>query len=279
MIYLRCFGLSSLILACALLGGCSDLVMHADELARPSGLIRREVRTKSFVLTAYTRIKDGAQPYNIYIEGDGLAWKSPNEPSMNPTPHKALALSLATEDPTGNVIYIARPCQFTPPELNPKCGIPYWTDRRFSEEVVVSINQAIDKLVPAGSSQKLNLIGYSGGAAVAVLSAARRSDVVSIRTVAGNLDHAEVNRRHDVSQLEGSLNAIDEAPRITSIPQIHFFGAEDDVISPEIGERFMKASSSSPCIHLQTLKGVTHEDGWIERWPDLLKQPLTCDGH
>ena len=37
-------------------------------------------------------------------------------------------------------------------------------------------------------------VGYSGGAAVAALVAGRRSDIVSLRTLSGYLDHVALNR-------------------------------------------------------------------------------------
>ena len=36
----------------------------------------------------------------------------------------------------------------------------------------------------------IHLIGYSGGGAIAVLTASRREDVLSVRTIAANLDHS-----------------------------------------------------------------------------------------
>ena len=258
------------------LGGCANRVEHADAIASSSGLQRVQVKTNVFLLTAYTKIIDPSKPFNIYIEGDGLAWLSRTMVSPDPTPRKALGLSLAASDPAANVIYIARPCQFTPLELDGNCNKIYWTSRRFSEEVIASVNQAIDKLAGSSEEHKLNLIGYSGGGAVVILLAARRHDVASIRTVAGNLDHAEVNRLHDVTQLSGSLNAIDVAARVASIPQLHFSGDEDTIINPTIAEKFSAASGATGCIHLQVINGASHEDGWLEHWPSLLQEPVVC---
>jgi pimeloyl-ACP methyl ester carboxylesterase len=170
-------------------------------------------------------------PVDVYIEGGGLAWRSKSEPSMDPTPRHALGLALATADWGANVVYIARPCQFTPMTMNPRCGVAYWTGKRFAPEVVAALGQAIDQ-VAAGRT--IHLIGYSGGGALAVLVAARHFDVASIRTVAGNLDHDEVNRFHGVSPMPDSLNAIDVAGAVTAVPQIHFSGGDDTVVPAAI---------------------------------------------
>ena len=261
-----------------LFAGCaSDPLNHADAIAGTAGLHRTQVQTKTFLLTAYVKISDRTKPVDVYIEGDGLAWLSEVEPSPNPTPRKAMGLSLAAADPAANVVYIARPCQFTSFDRDPHCDVAYWTDRRFSEEVIGAMNQAVEALTRSAEDRKLNLVGYSGGGAVAVLIAARRHDVVSVRTIAGNLDHVEVNRQNDVTPLSGSLNAIDYAREISRIPQVHFSGQKDDVVTPVIAKRFLKASAPTNCITLYTLESATHETGWPEHWPGLLKVPPTCD--
>lgn len=148
-------------------------------------------------------------------------------------------------------------------------------DKRFAPEVVSSVGQAVDQVAALLPGQKINLVGYSGGAAVAVLVAVGRKDVASIRTVAGNLDHAETNRLHGVSPLSGSLNAIDAAKEVAKIPQIHWSGAADTTVPPSIAERFREASGS-PCVSARTVAGATHDEGWKERWRELLGQPPGC---
>jgi pimeloyl-ACP methyl ester carboxylesterase len=268
------------LLGLLLVVGCAghDRDATAEAIAGPAGLRRGLVTTDNFVLTVFTRIATPGTPINVYIEGDGLAWISTYQPSSDPTPRKAMGLSLAAADPAANVAYVARPCQYTPPALNPGCSVAMWTDRRFAPEVVASVSQAIDTILAKGGARGLNLIGYSGGGAVAVLLAARRTDVISIRTVAGNLDHAEVNRLHGVSPMPGSLNAIDEAAQVAKIPQIHFSGGDDATVPTAIAERFRSAAGSS-CVAVDLVLGATHESGWLDRWPALLRRlPVCGDG-
>ena len=62
-----------------------------------------------------------------------------------------------------------------------------------------NMNQTIDNIkanAGFGEQDKLELIGYSGGAAVAVLLAARRNDVKIIRTVARDLNHELMSEYH-----------------------------------------------------------------------------------
>lgn len=97
-----------------------------------------------FILTTYRRITNNDLPYVFYIEGDGLAFTRQNTISDNPTPMHPMLLKLAALDDRPNIVYIARPCQYTPMHLNPTCNPSYWTDRRMSDAVVSSINEVIE---------------------------------------------------------------------------------------------------------------------------------------
>lgn len=261
----------------ALLGACAavDPNHWAKALAQPAGLARQEITTTPFVLTAFVRITRSDRPLTVYIEGDGLAWRNRHQPSDDPTPRQAIGLALAAVDPAPNVVYLARPCQFTPMTLNPSCAAAYWTNKRYATEVIDSINQAVEHFMSQLPGQGLNLVGYSGGGAVAVLLAARRSDVASIRTVAGNLDHVEVNRLHGVSPMPESENAIDLARQVASIAQIHFSGGNDRVVPPSIAQRFVSAGGGS-CAEARVIPGMSHQGEWSALWPTLLAIPPHC---
>ncbi|MGZ5817508.1 MAG: alpha/beta hydrolase family protein [Burkholderiaceae bacterium] len=259
-----------------LLTGCVDLNAHADAMAKLAGMQRDEITVGPFVLTAFYRITRSDLPLTIYIEGDGFAWRSRNEPSDDPTPHKALGLALAAADPAANVVYLARPCQFTPMTANPRCDAAYWTGKRYAEEVVAAMNQAVTHYVKQTSGQRIALVGYSGGGALAVLIAARRNDVATLRTVAGNLDHLEINRLHKVSAMPKSLNAIDVAHQIAGIPQIHFSGASDATVPPSIAIRFAAAAGGN-CTQTRIVDGMSHDSDWARQWPSLLALSPRCN--
>jgi predicted esterase len=268
------FCLFALTLAGAL-AGCADPNAHADAITQPVGLRREQINAGSFLLTTFVRITQHDQPLTIYIEGDGLAWRTRYQASDDPTPHQALGLALAVADPAPNVVYLARPCQFTPMAMNPSCNVAYWTDKRYAEEVVAAMNQAVSHYAAQVQAPRIQLIGYSGGGALAVLIAARRSDVASLRTVAGNLDHAAVNRLHKVSAMPESLNAIDFARQVAAIPQIHFSGADDTVVPPAIAQSFVAAVAGT-CAKVRIVPGMSHESHWERQWPDLLAIAPLC---
>jgi pimeloyl-ACP methyl ester carboxylesterase len=263
---------------CLTVPSASERLSTADAIAQASGFHRSRVQTRPFLITAYSKIQSPGLSLHIYIEGDGYAWVTRNRVSGDPTPRRPLALELASGDPAPNVVYLARPCQYTPVEMNFACeDEAYWTDKRFSEEVVASMDQAVDKFVKETQSRGIDLIGYSGGGAVASLIAARRQDVKSLRTVAGDLDPNGFVEHHEVSPMaEGSLDPMDVVGKLKAIPQYHFTGSEDPVVPAFIAENFLKKSDNSPCVHAVKVNGADHVNGWTEAWPRLLDLPLDC---
>lgn len=258
----------------ALLTGCAtDLVQRADALAAPVGLQREQVQGGPFLLTAYVHARPNAPLLRVYLEGDGRAWITRNQVSPDPTPHTAMGLRLAASD-GGDVVYLARPCQFTPMARNPACQPAYWTGLRYSPEVVSAMDEALSHYVTRLQPARLELVGYSGGGALAVLLAARRKDVSAIRTVAGNLDHVAVNRWHAVSQMPGSLNAIDVASQVARIPQRHVSGADDTVVPTAITRSYVDRVGR--CAALTIVPDMAHESDWDRVWPSLLALPLPC---
>ena len=254
---------------CATIGGPGQRARSADSFAAGAGFKSAYVEAGDFKLLTYKKITKTGTVVRIYIEGDGKAWETRRRISSDPTPADPIALYLAAEDTYDNVAYIARPGQFQP-EGSAQCDPTYWSQRRFSPEVAAAINKAIDAVKGDAGSSKIELVGFSGGGALAVLAASGRNDVASIRTVAGNLDHAALCKYHKVSPLEGSLNPIDFAAKTSSIPQNHFVGGQDKKVPVFIAENFAKSSGNPPNIKITPVKDASHTEGWREKWRELL---------
>lgn len=270
-----CFA-SLLLAGCATLAGSFDPQAKADQIAASSRFIKELVPAGIFTLTSYLRLENPGQALTVYIEGDGRAWLSKSKLSNDPTPFHPLTFKLASMDPSANVVYVARPCQYDRLSLQEPCGAEYWSDKRFSEEVIVSMNEAVGIFAKRAGTDKVHLVGYSGGAAVAVLIAARRNDVASLRTIAGNLDQGAVSRHHGVDPLQGSLDPLDAAERVSAIPQRHFIGAKDRIIPRIVIDSFIERAGNSRCIEVMTIEQATHSSGWQEQWPSLVKLPVGC---
>ncbi len=264
------------------LGACSITEemreITADRIARPAFLSERVISAGDFNLTAWERINKAYEPVNLYIEGDGIAWVSRSEFSLDPTPSDPVALNLAAMDHAANVAYLARPCQYSKLSSAGPCPHTYWTDGRFAPEVIASYHAALDNMKHMYEVTGFHLIGYSGGAGIAALVAAERDDILSIRTVAGNLDHETFTNMHDVSPMKASLNPVSVAPQLAGLPQHHFIGGNDRVITPAIFHSWRQSSGETDCVHYTLIPENEHDDGWAEKWPELLKMELTCEG-
>lgn len=246
------------------------------QLAINAGLAKRIIQAEPFLLTSYERVSSKNDVAHVYIEGDGNAWLSRHRPSLDPTPRNPLALKLALEDSAENVIYLARPCQYSENVDSSPCEQKYWTSHRFSPEVIDAMNAALDALKVEHAITQFHLIGFSGGGNIAALLAAQRNDVASLRTVAGNLDHALQSKTHNISPMPASLNARDAAQHIAHIPQIHFVGESDDIVPIVLADSYHRAMGDTSCSHIMTLPNMTHHE-WDKEWSALLRHVPKCN--
>lgn len=255
------------------LSGRQDL---ASQAAAKAGMHRLNYKATPFELTSYQRISAPHSPIRVYIEGDGLAWLSKSQPSLNPTPTEPVALQLAARDNSANVVYLARPCQYTGRTDGAPCDMRYWMGSRYAPEVLQSYNEALERLKAQNNAAGFELIGFSGGATVAALLAGQRADVLSLRSVAGNLDHRAHSEVHKVSYLANSLNPPQYAGSLAMIPQIHFIGSDDAIVPRAVYDRYASALPALNCTRAHMVSGARHDKGWIENWPTLLAQTPTC---
>ena len=261
--------------ATAILAGCASWPTpdarrrHADTLAFAKGWQPRQIQADVFWLTAYLpQVVERTEALTVYFEGDGFAWISASQPSPDPTPIVPMGLQLALAQPRGAAAYLARPCQFSRADTS-ECPERYWTHARFAKEVVDASSTAVDGLKQLFGARQLHFVGYSGGAAVAALVAARRNDVVRLVTVAGNLDHQAWTLFHHLEPLSGSLNPADEAARLASLSQWHLSGGQDPVIPPALTQSFARRFQSAPLPVVQVLPDFDHQCCWVRSWPQL----------
>jgi hypothetical protein len=255
----RVLGGALLLVAGLLLLGCHG-TFPADKFAGRQGFAERVGHGATFDLKWYSR---GAGPVlRAYIEGDGKAWLNRRRPSSDPTPVEATAFVLAARDTAPAVAYLARPCQFTDSEERRNCSPVFWTSARFSEPVISDISAVLDRAMHEAGAHRLELVGYSGGGAVALLVAARRDDVDLVVTVAGNLDHAFWTDLHHVSPLRDSLNPADFTRRLEAVNQIHIVSADDAVVPPAVVASYMGRMDDPSRVRVVTVHGLAHTDDW-----------------
>ncbi|BCS97050.1 hypothetical protein DSLASN_26820 [Desulfoluna limicola] len=186
-----------------LVGGCASAPRQltlADLHQRgiPAGLEMQRLSGELFTLVALAPPQSRSKVLRVYIEGDGLAWRTRHRLSPHPSPVVPTALNLMLLDPTPDKAYLARPCQYLQTEA---CHPKYWSTHLFSEEVIAEMSRALDLLKEREGYTHMELVGFSGGGGVAALVSARRDDVIGLMTVAGNLDTDAVCRLHGLMPL------------------------------------------------------------------------------
>jgi dienelactone hydrolase len=277
------FAVSVLLSSCISFHSPKQRYQQALELAQQHQWHSHVLSTDYFdLITFFPKVIPSTSVLRIYIEGDGLAWKNRYTISNNPTPITPVALQLALTDKTNNkqknVAYLARPCQFVSDNHKKNCEPSVWTNARFSEKNIAATNQAIDQLKTLFNATEIELVGYSGGGAIACLVAARRQDVKKITTIAGNLDHPYWTQLHKVSPLTDSLNPMDFREQIKRIPQLHLVGDKDKNTPPEMIKHFVEGFTKDgvkqweASVHYKIIPSYDHQCCWSKSLPTSLFQ-------
>lgn len=245
---------------------------HAAEIASTGGLDAVRFETVGFPLAGYWRAAaPGSEvTLHVYVEGDGLAWWTRRRPSSDPTPEDPIGLALAARDPgPAAVLYLARPCQYRGASA-PPCDVSVWTDARFSERVVASIDDAIDQHLRQRGGERVVLFGFSGGGVVAALVAARRNDVELLVTVGSPLDHTFWTQQAGVSPLRGSLRPVDFTRTLRAIRQVHFVGTRDTSVPRSAVDAYVSTLDSPEDLRVESVDGFDHHCCWETIWPELM---------
>lgn len=255
------------------LGGCQSPQERLGELAGQHHRLQT-LDSKPFplLLGAPAQVPAAAR-MRVYLEGDGQAWATPSQPSLDPSPRDLLVARLAFADPTPS-LYLARPCQFV---TAPGCTTSLWTSRRFGSDVLGSLDGALDLIKARYGNQTFELVGYSGGAALALLLAARRDDVTSVQTLAGNLSPRYWAQLLQLSPLEGSLEPLDYRERLRNITQRHLAGDTDSVVPAAVLHHYLDGLGKARCVQTANLAQVSHYTGWEQAWATWRSQPIPCN--
>lgn len=253
----------------------NERVALAASIAADTSLVSARYQASAFTLQGYHRFTSKREPLVVYIGGDGHAWERYG-PSDNPTPMNPLALRLAGIDQSPNVLFLARPCQY----VNDTCSVKYWTSHRMAKEVIESYQQIITDLANHHRFSSVQLVGFSGGGGVAGLLAyqlqlSNQLHIESFRSVAGNLDHRYWTKELALIPMNGSLNASDIASEINNIPQLHFIGRSDRVISANISRSYQEQSGDTACVTISE-QPASHVRGWVALWPQLSNIKARC---
>jgi len=258
---------SSLFTACSSIPSVDERIVRADELIKNSKIKKEIISTNEFVLYSLQE-SSNCDTLRVYIEGDGLSWITRTKISNNPTPINPLTIKLFLKDDNTCKVYLARPCQYTD---DLKCEKKYWTSHRFSNEVLLSYFEAFDKLKNKYKNKEFEVVGFSGGGAIASLISSKRDDISYLITVAGNLDHKYWTQKNRISPLNGSLNPVDFSKNLTKIKQIHLIGGKDNIIDESIYNSYISYFDDKSNIKSIKYEEFSHQKGWEENWDKIIK--------
>ena len=201
-------------------------------------------------------------PLTGVIDGDGRAHDRAGRPTSDPTPARTVGLDIAKAWPGGGVAWMARRCQYTR-RHDPACHPDEWTLNRFSATAVETADAALDLLKQRAGAEKVVLVGWSGGGVIAAALATRRADVAGLVTIAAPLDVAGWVRSEGLSSLNTAREVSELGRRPLSMPQVHLFGAEDDVVPAHTA-----MSAATTMAGPAGLVDIVHERGhccWADR--------------
>lgn len=272
----KTLSLSFIIVTIVLMSGCASVASVKqrqsvlDTLAYEQNLTLSYIPTSYFTLASLEPKKCDSKVMRVYIEGDGLSWISRSRISDNPTPLNPLAAKLMNLDASECKVYLARPCQYV---VDAKCKQEYWINKRFSKEIIQTYTQALNSLKDRYKINSFVLVGYSGGGAIATLSATQRDDVSKLITIAGNLDIEKWVKIHNISPLEGSLNPADFSQKLQNIEQIHLVGTKDKVIPKEVFLSYKKRFTNQDNIKIYEAD-ATHQKGWQKEYQQFLLEEI-----
>jgi len=202
--------------------------------------------------------KSVASTLHIYIEGDGEPWLGPGKIALDPSPAESIAWQMMLNDPLP-AVFVGRPCYFH--TQDPNCNPGLWTNARYSREVVDSMAAVIDRIRAQYHADKLVLIGFSGGGALAVLLATRLPQIDTVITFGADLDTDAWTSFHGYSALNASLNPADFVlPE--RVKQLHFVGEKDDNVPANLNRRFYRVNKITPIV----VKNFTHTCCWLNFW-------------
>ncbi len=198
-----------------------------------------------YVTASWYRLSEPGKDVVIYIEGEGEV--------QNPTPSDLFLRRAASQDPSPNVAYLARPCQYLKTSA---CSPVDWQEGRFSKKIVSSMNQAFREALKKSKSQKAVLVGYAGGAQIAGWLALENPDLVrEVVTINGILDSDAWAAYHKMSPLTG-LNLKHRQEDFATLRQNHYVGGKNEFVPPFLVTDFVQDST-----RVHVLEKATHEKG------------------
>lgn len=268
------FSFSALALSALLmLQGCATPAEKFIGAATQSGFSHQELDGTPYkhllFVNQEAKRANPIEELHVYLDGDGTPWKSGTRIADDPTPRNPLILEMMEKDHSPALL-LGRPCYYGL-NLSHLCNNTLWTSHRYSKAVVDSMLEALEHWMATRKINRLVLIGFSGGGALATLLASRLKNVSTVITVAANLDIKAWSDHHGYLQPSGSLNPMLAARIPDHVRQIHLAGLKDDNVPAKIIEAFSSRQKNALYV---PYSDYSHACCWTDIWPDILKTYL-----
>ena len=285
---LRMFLLMVALALAGALGGCASDSERIDRTASAAGLSRSIVSGTTFRHIVYRNalvnapgqlplrrvagegrgggsslVTPSANALFVFVDGDGRPWSADGlQPRSDPTTRNPLALKLLTQTPAAG-IYVSRPCYQQIADAG--CSSESWTSGRYSGAIVASIAAATRDAAASGGFEKIVLVGYSGGGALAVLVAEQLENVAAVITIAANLDTDAWASYHRYLPLSASLNPA-AGNHAHTWREIHLTGGHDAVVPAATTVAYF---AKYPDASQWPYADFDHVCCWVEQWPEV----------
>ncbi len=212
--------------------------------------------------------KEHGTHLRIYVEGDGRPWIRETRVSVDPTPSNPVLLRLM-QDATHPAVYLGRPCHFGS-ATDKGCDERWWTFDRYSRVVVDSMCAAANQVSRQIGAETVQLIGYSGGGAIVVRMNECTDRVVSISTIAGNLDPGAWAEHHGYSPLTNPAPLGPAASRHSDVAETHWQCRDDHIVPPAITDSYF---ATRPGAVRYVVDSCSHSVGWQQYWSRIIDMP------
>lgn len=232
----------SLLATTFLLTACSSLPSTPERFTKTNV----EAEQMNFVVWEKDTIKP-KETLRFYIEGNG-----------SPNPKKAIALSLAKEDDSDNIIVLTRPCQYIDNKICQNKSI--WEEERYHPEILKEMQELTTYFIKKYQAKDIELIAYGDAAPIAFNIAQRVGRTKKIVTIAGVLDIDSYAKQNKLPKFKNASEVQNNYHFMGAIPQIHYIGSKDDIVTRSMTERVIAKLSKPQNITVKVVHGFDHDD-------------------
>lgn len=205
-----------------------------------------ETDNLNFVTYAKNTIKP-KKTLRFYLEGNG-----------HPNPKKPMALLLAQEDAYSNIVVLTRPCQYIDAEVCSKKSI--WGTNRYHPEILKAMKDLVVFYAKKHNSQQIEFVAYSDSAPIAFYLAQNLGATKKIITVAGVLDIDSYAKQNKLPVFKNAYEVALNKSFVARIPQVHYVGSEDEIVTKSMTERFVSNLYQPKDIQVKVVHGIGHDD-------------------